>query len=96
MAFILKIFTIFCDSGLKWISPFITPFINIAAIISCFIPISLSIYFSGKNFLNAKEGEEKTAKRSFGFGFLIYYLLMFISQCIVLQVACGVSDQIPF
>jgi apolipoprotein N-acyltransferase len=92
---LLKVFTIFCGSGLKWIGPFIIPFINILALISCFIPISLSIYLSSNNYLNSSD-DKKTAGRSFGFGFLIYYVIMFLIGCSVLQISCAANDQISF
>lgn len=93
----LEVFTIFCGAGGAWISPFIMPLINPVTLISCFIPIMLSVMFiNGNNFLNSdddgKGNKTKNWSKGSGYAFLIYYLIFLSLACSIMQTACKVGQ----
>lgn len=103
---ILKIVSLFCNFGGPYVAPLIIPiygllvpltlplFCCLWSILCCsiFIPLQRS----DPNILNSKDGEKRFG-RTFGFSFLIYYLLIVSSMCLLMQKACQVNDAInPF
>ncbi len=94
---VLQAFQMFC-----WIpggsigAAFILPLINPALLISCFIPIMLSVMFiGGPNFLNSKDSTKTDWNRGSASAFIIYYSIFFIITVFVMNTACKVVDYIP-
>ena len=94
---VLDVFKMFC-----WIpggtigAAFILPIINPGLLISCFIPIMLSIMFiGGANFLNSKDSQNKDWSRGSASAFIIYYSIFFIITAVVMNTACKVADYVP-
>jgi len=95
---ILKVFSLFCSLGGPNIVPFFLPLINPMTLISSFIPIMLIVMLgTGINALNSSDdGKEKNWSKGSAWAFLIYYLIVFISACSVMQTTCRVGQSTGF
>ena len=94
---VLDAFKLFC-----WVpggaigAGFIVPLVNPALLISCFIPIMLSVMFIGSpNFLNSKDNVKTDWGRGSASAFIIYYVIAFILTAFLMTTACKVADYIP-
>jgi hypothetical protein len=91
----LEIFSVFCGVGGPYIAPFIIPIINPALLISSFIPILLIIMYTGTNILNSTDDSNGNKTKSWGKGsgyaFLIYYVIILLISCSIMQAACKVG-----
>ena len=94
---VLDVFKMFC-----WIpggsigAGLIVPLINPGLLISCFLPIMLSIMFIGSpNFLNSKDNVKTDWSRGSASAFIIYYCIFFIITAFVMTKACEIADNIP-
>lgn len=94
---VLDVFKLFCwIPGGSFGAAFIIPLINPMLLISCFIPIMLSVMFIGDaNFLNSKDSQKKDWSRGSASAFIIYYSIFFIITAFVMNTACKVADYIP-
>ncbi len=86
---ILKVFTIFCNIGGKWIAPFLMPLINPICWTVLVLSVFLPILYSGPAWMNKDEKGQQDAGKAFGFAFLFYYIIVLVSACSVMQAACA-------
>lgn len=100
---IMKAVSMFCGLGGPYVAPILIPIIGLliplpplfsslwcTLVVSIFIPI----YFSSVNVLNSGDNKDKDIKRTFGFSFLIYYIICLSIMCSIMQAACKVSSSI--
>lgn len=94
---ILQVFSMFCGvPGGSLGAALVVPILNPVLLISCFIPILLSIiYIGGANILNSSDNTNKEWARSSQNAFLIYYIVFFFISLSILNTACQVADILP-
>ena len=91
---ITAVISVFCDiPGSQYWFPILYPIVNIPALISCFIPILLSIITSsGANVINAKKNDKGELVKDSNYGskwaFLIYYVLAFVTCFFAMRSVC--------
>ena len=100
----MKAVSIFCGLGGPYVAPILVPILGLLAIpilplfsslwCTLVVCIFIPIYFSGVNVLNSGDNKEKDIKRTFGFSFLIYYIICVSIMCSIMQAACKVSASI--
>lgn len=95
---ILKVFQMFCGiPGGSVTGSLVVPILNPVLLISCFIPIMLSvIYIGGPNILNSSDNTNKEWARGSQNAFLIYYIVFFFISLSILNTVCQVADILPF
>jgi hypothetical protein len=104
MAAALEIFDIFCSYGGPYIAPLYMPIFGLLNVF--FLPMSLSlwcvlllsiftpIYTSSPGFLNSSDNTNKDGGKAFGYSFLIYYIVMIIIFCSIMQISCKAKEAI--
>jgi hypothetical protein len=97
---IIKAIQMFCSFGGPYIAPFIYPGLGLLIPGPMFIlwPILLLSFFmplmlSSANFLNSDDDQNINGGKAFLNAFAIYYLIMIIVACVVMQSTCNVVDQ---
>lgn len=93
----IQAFQMFCSvPGGSGIGALVLPIFNPVLLISCFIPIMLSVMFIGQpNILNSSDSTTKEWARSSQNAFIIYYIVFFLIGLSVLTAACEVADLSP-
>jgi hypothetical protein len=89
---ILKGVTMFCGAGGQIWAPFVMQLVNPFSWSVLVLCVFLPIYFSNPSVLNSADGKKKQIDRTFGIAFGIYYVIMVIILCSVMQSACKVND----
>lgn len=93
----IQAFQIFCGiPGGSLGGALVAPIVNPMALISCFIPIMLSVMFIGDpNMLNSIDNKQKEWARGSQSAFMIYYTIFFFVALSILYTACKAADFIP-
>jgi hypothetical protein len=96
---ITAVIGMFCDiPGSRYWFPIIYPIVNIPALISCFIPILLSVIYSSANYINARQNEKGEWEKDTNYGskwaFLIYYVISCLVAFYVMGKVCKVVNYI--
>ncbi len=92
---ILKLLSLFCKIGGKWVFMFVQPLISPFSWSTLVLSVFLPIYYSKKNFMNYdEESGKKDSTKAFGYSFLIHYIICVIFLYFVFTAACRVSDEI--
>lgn len=90
---IMKSMSMFCGGPLKYIAPLFMPLINPSSWSVLVICVIIPIYWSKVSTLNSDDGKEKSYKRTLGVAFGIYYAIMIVLLCSIMQSICKVNDQ---
>lgn len=93
---VLKFLSIFCGiPGAKYITPFFTPLINPSSWSVFLLCFFLPICTSGAAALR-KTDNKQDSKKAFKFAFFIWYPIVVLITCSLMQAACKVSNSLPF
>lgn len=88
---VLKSLRIFCALGGSYVAPFLIPLLNPSSCSILVICFFLPIWYSSPSILNSYDNKTVESNKSFYSAFGIYYVIMVIVLCSLMQSICDAN-----
>lgn len=101
---VITVLQMFCDYGGPYIAPLYMPIFGLINVMM--FPVSLCLWSilllsiftpvitAPPGILNSDDNQTKNGGKAFGYSFLIYYIVMIIIYCIIMQLTCKAKDSL--